>query len=125
MAVSAELLEFLSEQMSGFAPVSRRPMFGGAGFFRDGRMFALVAGDTLYLKADAETAHHFDAEGLTAFTYGTKAGDHTITSYRRAPASCLDDREEMARWCGIAWSAALRAGARTRPKAKQKLSKKN
>ena len=120
MAASAELLEFLTEQMSGFAPVSRRPMFGGAGFFRDGRMFALVAADVLYLKADAATAPLFDAEGLAPFSYATKSGQHTITSYRRAPASCLDDPDEMTRWCNIAWSSALRA---QKPKAKQKLSK--
>jgi len=29
-------------------------------------MFALVADDTLYLKADAENAHYFDEQGLAS-----------------------------------------------------------
>ncbi len=38
--------------MAGFGPVTVRPMFGGAGIFRDGLMFALIADEVLYLKAD-------------------------------------------------------------------------
>ena len=52
MAASAEYLDFIKEQMSGFGPVTVRRMFGGAGIFRDGLMFALVADETLYFKAD-------------------------------------------------------------------------
>ncbi len=37
--------------MAGFGPVAVKRMFGGAGIYRDGLMFALVADDVLYLKA--------------------------------------------------------------------------
>lgn len=124
MAASAELLAFLIEQMSGFAPVTQRRMFGGAGLYRDGRIFALVASDTLFLKSDSVSAPLFDAEGLKPFSYMTKDGENTITSYRRAPESCLDDPDEMTRWCNIAWAAALRADAR-KEKATKKLSKRS
>jgi DNA transformation protein and related proteins len=119
MAASAELLAFLTEQMAGFGPVSRGRMFKGTGLFHDGRMFAFVAGDVLYLKADAETAPLFDAEHLAAFTYETKTGTATIASYRKAPASCLDDPDEMTRWCRIAWGAAMRAGSPRKTKQQQ------
>jgi DNA transformation protein len=116
VASSAELLEFLTEQMAGFGPVSRRRMFSGAGFFRDGLMFALVARDVLYFKADAETASHFDAEGLAAFAYETKKGTHTLTTYRKAPEICLEDPDQMVEWCRLAWGAACRGA---KPKARR------
>ena len=117
MATSPQLLEFLREQMSGFGPVTSRRMFGGAGLFRDGKMFALVADEVLYLKSDAENAAGFEAEQLKPFSYATKTGEHTLTSYRRAPERCLYDEGEMSEWCRLAWGAALRAAA-AKPKPK-------
>jgi DNA transformation protein len=43
LAVSAEFLEFVKEQMASFAAVSHRRMFGGAGLFCDGLMFAPIS----------------------------------------------------------------------------------
>jgi DNA transformation protein len=111
VAVSGELIEFLKEQMAGFGPVSVRRMFGGAGLFRDGLMFALVVGDVLYLKADAASRGTFEAEGLEAFSYATSSGRNTIMSFMRAPEACLDDPDEMTGWCRLAFDAALRANA--------------
>lgn len=118
-AASAQQLNFLKEQMAGFGPVAARRMFGGAGLFRDGKMFALVAEDILYLKSDAESAASFEAEQLAAFSYATKTGGHTLTSYRRAPERCLDDEAEMREWCRLAWGAALRQKA-AKPKPEKK-----
>lgn len=118
MAVSPQMLEFLKEQMAGFGAVETRRMFSGAGIFRDGLMFALVAADILYFKVDAENAAAFDAEHLAAFAYDTKNGRQTILGYRRAPERCLDDAEEMSEWCRLGWAAALRAKGRVKPKVK-------
>jgi DNA transformation protein len=96
--VSAEYLDFIKEQLSGFGPVTVRRMFGGAGIFRDGLMFALIADETLYLKADDKSQSEFEALSLPPFTYGAKSGRRTIMSYWRAPEACLDDRDEMTEW---------------------------
>lgn len=74
-------------------------MFGGAGLFRDGVMFALASDEVLYLKADATTVPAFEAENLGPFTYGTKNGRRVLTSYWRAPERLLDDDDEMRDWC--------------------------
>ena len=109
MAASAEYLDFIKEQLSGFGPVAVRRMFGGAGIFRDGLMFALIAEETLYLKADAASQGDFEALSLPPFTYGAKGGKRTVMSYWRAPEACLDDRDEMTEWAQKAFAAALRA----------------
>lgn len=114
MAASAEYLDFLKEQLSDFGPVTVRRMFSGAGFFRDGLMFALVARETLYLKADEASQGEFEALGLPPFTYGTKDGTRTLLSYWRAPEACLDDRDEMTQWARKAFAAALRSRKPTR-----------
>ena len=109
MAASAEFLDFIKEQLQGFGPVSVRRMFGGAGIFRDGMMFALVADETLYLKADAVSQGEFEALDLPPFTYGAKGGKRTVMAYWRAPEACLEDRDEMTEWARRAFGAALRA----------------
>jgi DNA transformation protein and related proteins len=109
MATSAGFLDFIKEQLQDFGTVSVRRMFGGAGIFRDGLMFALIADETLYLKADAVSQGDFEALSLPPFTYGAKGGKRTVMAYWRAPEACLDDRDEMTEWARKAFGAALRA----------------
>src|SRR5438046_10060729 len=92
-------------------------MFGGAGVFVGDRMIALVSREVIYLKADAETIPEFEQEGLSPFSYATKNGEHTLTSYWRMPDRLYDDPEELARWAQDARAVALRtAAAKLRPR---------
>ena len=109
MAHSAEYIEFIKDQMSGFAPVTIRKMFGGAGVSRDGINFAIIVDEILYLKVDALNEADFDAENLEQFSYEAKGGKRTAMSYRRAPSRVMDEADEMALWCRKAYDAALRA----------------
>lgn len=109
MSAGRQFAEFIVEQMADFGPTAARPMFGGIGLFRDGVMFALIADDTLYLKADDTTKREFEAEGMAPFIHSAKKGRNTIMSYWRAPERCLDDPGEMSQWCRKAHGAALRA----------------
>ena len=45
--------EFVMELFAPMGPVNVRRMFGGAGVFRDGLMFALLSDYVIYLKTDA------------------------------------------------------------------------
>lgn len=111
MAASREFIDFITEQMADFGPVTVKRMFSGAGYFRNDLMFALVAGDALYFKSDEAGRAAFEAEGLGPFSYGTKDGEHTLTSYWRAPERCLDDPDEMKIWCARAFAVALAKSA--------------
>ena len=83
-------------------------MFGGHGVFHEGLMFALVADDVLYLKADDVSAPAFQRLGLGPFVYD-KAGTKMAMSYYLAPESILDDPDEARAWAALAFEAALRA----------------
>jgi DNA transformation protein len=109
MRPGAAYRQFIEDQLSSFGPVSIRPMFGGAGVFRDGMMFALIADDVLYLKADPDTRGEFEALGLKPFEYLAKGKPKVIMGYWRCPEACFDDQAEMALWANKAFGAALRA----------------
>jgi DNA transformation protein len=107
---SAAFVDSLHEVFQGLGRIQTRRMFGGHGVFHDGRMIALVLGDVLYLKADDQSAPHFDALQLPHFSY-MRQGKPARLSYREAPADLFDDAELATLWGRRAWEAALRAGA--------------
>lgn len=106
----SHFVESLHEVFELMGRIEARRMFGGHGIYHDGRMFALVVNDTLYLKADAHTLAEFEKRGLPAFGY-EREGRRTEMSYRQAPEEIFEDREEAMRWGRLAWEAALRAAA--------------
>ncbi|MGJ7563089.1 TfoX/Sxy family protein [Variovorax sp. GB1R11] len=108
-------VDSLHEIFERFGRITPRRMFGGHGIFHEGRMIAIVLGDTLYLKSDAESAPHFDRQNLPPFTY-MRQGKSMPMSYRQAPADLFEDREEAARWGRRAYEAALRSGQPPKPK---------
>jgi DNA transformation protein len=91
-----------------FGPVEVRRMFGGAGIYAEGRMFALVSDGVIYLKADAHNAPAFEREQLEPFTYATSTGRRGVMSYRRMPDRLYDDPDELAIWARAALAAAAR-----------------
>ena len=106
----------IQELFSAFGPVSVRRMFGGAGIYAAGTMFALVARGVIYLKADEVNTPAFERENLAPFTYETKDGKRGVMSYRRMPDRLYDDPEELATWAREALAAAQRP-KRARPEA--------
>ena len=69
MPTRSEFVEYLTEQLQPLGEVRARAMFGGWGFYLDGRMFALVAADVFYIKADDASRAEFTAGGLEPFRY--------------------------------------------------------
>jgi DNA transformation protein len=114
--------EFIHDLFSEFGPVQVRRMFGGAGIFADGLMFALISGNAVYLKADAAGTAAFERERCAPFAYKTKTGQRTVMSYWRLPDRLYDEPEELARWAQQALAAA-RAGAKRVSKPKRKKRK--
>ena len=108
---------FVADQLSVVGPVVLRSMFGGAGVYRDGLMFALIAFDTLYFKADAGNRPDFEAEGTSPFSYETKNGRNTIMSYWQVPERLYEDADEMRDWARKAIEAAVRASSKSVKKA--------
>ena len=109
MAASREFLDLVADQLRGFGPMAMRRMFSGAGLFRGGLMFGLVAGDVLYFKVGAANRGVYLEAGAKPFTYVRLGATATLTSYYEVPAGVLDDPDVLAEWARGAWAAAQAA----------------
>jgi DNA transformation protein len=108
MTATAGFLGLLRDVLAPLGPITVRRMFGGAGIYCEGSMFALVADDTLYLKADERSKAMFVAEGMGPFTYDTAKGGNVVMSYWRIPDRLLEDSDEMVVWARTALAVASR-----------------
>lgn len=111
MAVQADFVNYCSELLSGVGEVQGKRMFGGHGLYIDGVFVAIIAKETLYLKADEQTQPRFMDAGSSRFEY-TARGEQHATSYWSVPPEAMDSPELMAPWARLAMEAALRARAK-------------
>ncbi len=95
-------------------------MFGGFGIFHQGLTFGLIAGGSLYLKADAESRDLFVTEGSEAFSYYKKDKEYRL-SYYLAPEAFFEDPVACQHWARLAFDAALRNPNKSK-KSRQKSS---
>lgn len=98
------------DQLAFVPGLQARAMFGGHGLYQDGVIFAIIANDTLYLKANDATRRDFEAAGLSPFSYTAKGRTMTM-QYYEAPAEAFENPEVMHAWVDRALDAALSANA--------------
>ena len=96
MSLSDEFLSFVLDQFSDWGGVSARKMFGGAGLYRDGVMFGLIADDILYFKVDDATRQEFIQAGCAPFK--PYPNEWASKTYYEAPAEVLEDRLKLEAW---------------------------
>src|SRR6185295_518368 len=96
MAATPAYLEFLLEHLAPLGEITTRRMFGGHCLYCDGAVFALLAGNTLYLKADAETRDIFLARKLEQFhPFGD---DQASMNYFQPPPEFFEDTDALQEW---------------------------
>ena len=120
---------YCCDLLSGVGPCSFKRMFGGYGISTDGLTFALVAdlggGEKLWLKANAETAPRFEAEGCERFSYPmTRNGKTSLQSmnYYSAPEEAMESPALMLPWARLSFESAVKA--RPAPKKPQAVAAK-
>ena len=119
MAFSKEFSDFIVEQLEPIGPVQVKRMFGGAGLYLDGTIFAILADDVLYFKVNEANEADFIAEGMAVFD---PFGDpkRQIRSYRECPPRLLEDPDELGQWARTAWQVGRRAETAKPPKKRRK-----
>ena len=100
MAISPEFRDHVLDLLEPLGTVSARAMFGGAGIFLDGRMFALVSKDVLYFKVDDENRGDYEAAGMEQFGR---------MPYFQVPIDVMEDPDAIGDWARGAYGAAVRA----------------
>jgi len=109
--MSDDFVDYVMELFGPFGTVTARRMFGGHGVYLDGLMFAIVSGDTLYLKADEMNRIEFERAGCEVFEY-TRSGKRATINFFRAPEDAMESPELMLPWARTAYAAALRTNAK-------------
>jgi DNA transformation protein len=109
--MSDDFLDYVMELLGPFGTVGARRMFGGYGVYLDGLMFAILSGNTLYLKADEMNRVEFEQAGCEMFGYLRK-GRRATLGFFHAPEDAMESPELMLPWARSAYAAALRANAK-------------
>lgn len=114
MAADLSFAHYCCELLGSIGPCTARRMFGGFGISTDGLNIALVLdlgqGDTLWLKADAQSRPQFEAAGCMPFVYETR-GKPVRVNYYSAPADAMESPQLMAQWARLSLACALKARA--------------
>ncbi len=107
-----DLVDWLGEALADLGSLSARHMMGGRTLYLDGIVFAIIADDDLWFKADAASDAIWDEAGCPRFTYTMGEGRTGTMNYRRAPDEVHDDPEALRRWAGLALEAGRRGPAK-------------
>jgi len=114
-----ELVEHACELFAPLGAIRVKAMFGGWGFYCDELFFAIAAFETLYLKADAESAASFREAGGEPFRYSRKDGRTETMNYWTVPGEAMESPAEMLPWGRLALAAALRGRKLKKPSARK------
>ena len=114
MPARSSYLEFLFEQLAPLGEISSRAMFGGHCLYCDAVVFALVANNAMFLKADDVNRAAYENRGLKPFR--PFEDQNAVMSYYEAPPEIFEDSEAMQTWCGGSVEAGRRAQAKKKPK---------
>ncbi|MBM3262657.1 MAG: TfoX/Sxy family protein [candidate division Zixibacteria bacterium] len=112
MSVSDEYIAYITGQLAVSGEVVVRKMFGGAGLYLAGRIFAIIDDDTLYFKARDHNRNDYIAQGMEPFRpFGV---DGPAMSYYRVPEAVIENPETLAVWTEKAVSVSASAPGRKR-----------
>jgi DNA transformation protein len=118
MAVQAQFLAYLLEQLQGVSGLRSRRMFGGIGLYGDDVFFGLIDDDTLYFKTNDSNVAAYLERGMPRFMPFPERPEATL-GYHQVPADVIEDPETLVDWArrSVAVAMAVRA---TKPPRKVK-----
>ena len=116
MAYDADFGEWVREHFAGLARLEIKRMFGGAGVYASGVIFALLDHGVVWLKGDDALGEAFVAAGSRPFTFPTKDGRTMSMSYWTLPETALDDPEEAVAWARRPLEVAVKKASGKKPR---------
>ncbi|GAW41015.1 hypothetical protein SH203_01418 [Brevundimonas sp. SH203] len=116
MAYDADFGEWVREHFQALGRLEIKRMFGGAGVYASGVIFALLDDGVVWLKGDEALGEAFEAAGSRPFTFPTKDGRTMSMSYWTLPETALDDPDEAVDWARRSLAVAVRKASGKTPK---------
>lgn len=88
----------MNDVLAGIDGITSRSMFGGWGFYKDGKIFGMIADGKLYFKVDESNKAEYISYSSKPFMYQNKSGKTVAMSYWEVPSDILEDREGIEVW---------------------------
>jgi len=105
----AAFVQYVAEDILSDIDVKTRPMFGGHGFYHDGKMFGLEADGKIYFKVSDKNRTDYEQVGSEPFTYAVQGKKTMTMSYWTLPEEVLENRELAVEWANKAIRVAFAA----------------
>jgi len=107
MSVDQGYMDHIMEKFSKPEEMSVKKMFGGAGIFYEGKMFALVHDDILFFKIDETNRKDYIEKGTGPFEPPFMKKKMSMPYYE-LPEDVLEDRERFNEWAERSMDIALK-----------------
>lgn len=111
MSLNQDILDYYTDRLSLLGKINVKRMFGGAGFYLNGRMFALTDGETVYLKGDEQNRARFESRKMEQFVPFEDKPDQKMNYYSLSSED-LEDDDALRKLGMLAVEAANRAAAK-------------
>lgn len=108
MTVSTFFLVHTIERMNTVVPVSYRRIFHGYGVYHRGVQFAVLLNDQVYFRADDDSRHLYDEQGLPQFA--ARSSGSLRSDFYQIPPSFINNTDLLQYWMRVAIDAAARCG---------------
>lgn len=103
MTTSGNYLHFVLDQLSDLEDFTFKKMFGGIGFFKNGKMFGTIVKGAFRLKTDATTQKDFEAKGIKP---DESSQNSVAISFWEVPTEVLHDKNQLKIWVEKAYQVA-------------------
>jgi DNA transformation protein len=92
---------FVLDQLSALDGIEAKPMFGGAGFYRDGTFFGILYKEHLYFRVSDETIDDYKKRKMKPFRpFEGKRG--SSKNYYQVPIEILESPVDLVAWARAA-----------------------
>ena len=96
MALNEEFKNFVLDQLQGISEFETKNMFGGLALLNQGKAFAKIKHDKVWLKVDESNLTDFKKFEMSQYTYG-KDNSRKLNFYE-TPIDILEDRDKLRDW---------------------------
>ncbi len=103
------LADHYVDQLSSWAKITTRPLFGAVALYRRGHVFAMVWHGGLYFKVDDESRKNYEAAASHPLGYVSQGEQHALKSYWEVPVDVIEDHEQLQQWAERAYHAAVQS----------------
>ena len=96
MSLDKELVSQITNDLQPLGPVTSKSMFGGAGLFYEGKMFAMVSSDNrFWLKVDDSNKAKYEQLSMQQFNESAK---NKGMPYYEVPGEVFENTDKLLEW---------------------------